>query len=169
MNICILAPRFSLPESGGDLLRVNHIAKYLKAKGHRIVLVAYTEGEPRIDLCEGLYDSVYTIRRNPADSLFYSAIFLLRGKPIQCGYYWSKRYLRLLKEVVNREHPDLYVAHLILIMPFVNAVGWLMRFFANCFDKAFCCESPRIAMEGRLSFENATFKSERKHIVWHGR
>ena len=49
MKICILTPRFPVPECGGDLLRINYIARYLKAKGHQLILVSYTEETPDLD------------------------------------------------------------------------------------------------------------------------
>jgi hypothetical protein len=32
MKICILTPRFPFPENGGDVLRINNIARYLKSR-----------------------------------------------------------------------------------------------------------------------------------------
>ena len=46
MKYCILTPRFPFPENGGDVLRINNIAKYLKSAGHELVLVSFCEGNP---------------------------------------------------------------------------------------------------------------------------
>ena len=89
MKICILTPRFPLPECGGDLLRINYIARYLKSQGHQLVLVSYTEEMPDMKAAKELYDKVYTVKRNKVASAFYSALFMLTGRPIQCGYYYS--------------------------------------------------------------------------------
>ena len=61
MKICILTPRFPLPECGGDLLRINNIARYLKSKGHSLVLISYVENPHEYDLqaAKELYDYIY--------------------------------------------------------------------------------------------------------------
>lgn len=123
MKICILTPRYPLPEAGGDLLRINNIARYLKTQGHQLILVSYTEGTPDLALGATVYDKIYTIKRSKWASLFYSALFILQGKPIQCGYYYSKSYLRLFRKVVVRETPDIYVSHLTRMVSFIDAVG----------------------------------------------
>ena len=120
MKICILAPRFPLPEAGGDLLRINNIARYLKSKGHFLILVSYTEREPALEEAKKLYDKIYTVKRHRATSAFYSATALLTGHPIQCGYYYSRSYLKMFREVVSNEQPDLYISHLIRMVPFIK-------------------------------------------------
>lgn len=120
MKICILTPRFPFPECGGDLLRINYIARYLKSRGHQLILVSYTDESPDMETARKLYDKVYTIKRSKWKSLFYSALFLLKGKPIQCGYYFSKGYEKLFHEVVKKEQADLYVSHLLRMVPFTD-------------------------------------------------
>ena len=44
MNICILTPRFPYPQFGGDALRINEIARYLKQQGHHLILVSLSDG-----------------------------------------------------------------------------------------------------------------------------
>lgn len=123
MKICILTPRYPLPEAGGDLLRINNIARYLRSQGHQLVLVSYTESDPDLELGATVYDKIYTVRRSKWDSLFYSALFVIKGHPIQSGYYYSKRYLRLFREVIQKENPDLYISHLARMVPFIDEVG----------------------------------------------
>ena len=43
MNICILTPRFPYPQYGGDALRINEIAHYLKRRGHTLTLVSLSD------------------------------------------------------------------------------------------------------------------------------
>lgn len=122
MKICILTPRFPLPECGGDLLRINNIARYLKSKGHSLVLISYVENPHEYDLqaAKELYDHIYIVKRHKWSSVFYSALFMLVGRPIQCGYYYSSRYKRLFQDVVRKEQPDLYVSHLLRMIPFIE-------------------------------------------------
>ena len=120
MKICILTPRFPLPECGGDLLRINYIARYLKSLGHQLVLVSYIEDSPDIEATKELYDKVYTVKRSKLASVFYSALFMLTGRPIQCGYYYSSAFNKLFKKVVKTENPDLYISHLLRMVPFLE-------------------------------------------------
>lgn len=120
MKICILTPRFPLPECGGDLLRINYIARHLKSQGHQLVLVSYTEGTPDIEAAAELYDKIYTVKRSKIASVFYSALFVLTGRPIQCGYYYSLTFNKLFKKVVKTENPDLYISHLLRMVPFLE-------------------------------------------------
>ena len=109
-----------MPECGGDLLRINNIARYLKSKGHQLVLVSYTEETPDIDAAQELYDKVYTVKRNKIASMFYSALFMLTGRPIQCGYYYSRAFNSLFKKVIKKEKPGLYISHLLRMVPFLE-------------------------------------------------
>ncbi len=120
MRICLLTPRFPLPECGGDLLRINYIARYLKAQGHQLILVSYTEEAPDLDAAKEIYDKIYTVERKKLNTLFYSALFMLTGRPIQCGYYYSRTFDRLFKKVIKEEKPDLYVSHLLRMVPFLE-------------------------------------------------
>lgn len=120
MKICILTPRFPMPECGGDLLRINYIARHLKSQGHQLILVSYTEDNPDIEAAQKLYDKIYTVKRSKKASMFYSALFMLTGRPIQCGYYYSWAFNRLFKKIIKTEKPDLYISHLLRMVPFLE-------------------------------------------------
>lgn len=124
MKICLLTPRFPFPENGGDVLRINNIARYLKSEGHNLCLVSFVEGNSQItDEARSLYDSIYTVPRKSLISAISAGIHLLCGKPIQCGYYFSFKYLSVLKEVIAKEKPDWYVAHLLRMSPYLEKLG----------------------------------------------
>lgn len=120
MRICILTPRFPIPENGGDVLRINNIARYLKAQGHQLVLLSFYENECDIKEAQKLYDKVYVVKRHGFVSFFYALLFWLSGKPIQCGYYYSKAFNRLFREVIETEMPDKYIAHLLRMVPYLE-------------------------------------------------
>lgn len=120
-KICILTPRFPLPENGGDVLRINNIARQLKREGYQLVLVSFEEcGAPQIFEAERIYDKVYTVHRGKLYSLWQSLIHLLSGRAMQCGYYYSGNYKRMLKHVIETEKPDLFIAHLLRMMPYLD-------------------------------------------------
>ena len=64
MKICILTPRFPMPENGGDVLRINNIARYFKSQGHELLLVSFYDTPIDMNEAMRLYDKIYTVRRN---------------------------------------------------------------------------------------------------------
>lgn len=125
MKICILTPRYPFPENGGDVLRINNIARYLKSKGHELILVSFCEnkGPYHPKNIADLYNYVYVSQRSRCASTFFSLLFFLCGKPIQCGYYHSSSYKHLLKNVTNKHNPDLYISHLLRMTPYLESIG----------------------------------------------
>lgn len=124
MKILILTPRFPFPENGGDVLRINNIARYLKKQGHKLVLLSFVENEYSDTVCqEKLYDTIYTVRRCNIMSMFFSIWYLIIGKPMQCGYYYSPRFISKLKEVVYKERPDKYLSHLLRMTPYLECLN----------------------------------------------
>lgn len=126
MKICILTPRFPFPENGGDVLRINHIAGYLKSQGHELILLSFCEGvipEGVRKDAEALYDTIYSVKRNKLSSFLYSFLYFVSGKPIQCGYYHSGKYMRSLKRIAMNHHPDLFISHLLRMSPYLERLG----------------------------------------------
>ena len=121
MKLCLLAPRFPFPENGGDVLRINNIARYLKSKNHELVLISFYEDEIKLKKeYFSLYDTIYMIKRTKAVSLLFSALFALSGRPIQCGYYFSLAFLRQLRRTIREELPDEFVSHLLRMVPYLE-------------------------------------------------
>lgn len=122
MKICILTPRFPFPENGGDVLRINAIARYLKKNNHELILVSfYDKKNPDIEAAYSCYDRVYLTHWNRLVSLVYSFLYFISRKPIQCGYYYSPFYSRLFKKVVKKEKPDLYISHLLRMSAYLKS------------------------------------------------
>lgn len=120
MKICILTPRFPFPENGGDVLRINNIARYLKKQGNELILISFYESYTDMASAKKLYDKIYVIKRKKIESILYSLLFLLSGKPIQCGYYYSERYWKLFKKIAETEKPDRYISHLVRMAPYLT-------------------------------------------------
>ena len=122
MKICILTPRFPFPENGGDVLRINNIARYLKGKNHELILISFSENNCKIlEEYHQIYDKIFTIRRTKINSLFMSLFFALTGRPIQCGYYFSLSFLKEFKKILKTENPDLFLAKLYVSLNLENA------------------------------------------------
>lgn len=120
MKICILTPRFPFPENGGDVLRINNIARYLKQQGHRLILVSFANEESNMKEAYQLYDKIYTVKHSQVKALFMAAIYALMGRPLQCGYYHSGLFRRTFNQVVEKEHPQLFIAHLLRMAPYLD-------------------------------------------------
>lgn len=124
MKICILTPRFPFPQFGGDALRINEIARYLKGKGHSLILVSMSDGrDPAMNQAKSLYDEVYYVERKRFGSILNCAIGLIGSTPLQCSYYRSRRYMTLLRSVVEKHKPDLYISHLLRMVPYLEKLG----------------------------------------------
>lgn len=92
MKICILTPRFLFPENGGDVLRINNIARYMRKKGHELILLSFYDRDidPKyMEECNDLFDKIYLVKRKKITSLLGAISFFIRRKPLQCGYYYS--------------------------------------------------------------------------------
>lgn len=123
MTICILTPRFPFPENGGDVLRINNIARHLRAQGHRLVLVSFCEEYPDLGPALELFDKVYVVKRRKLQSIFFTIWFMFTRRPLQCGYYYSASFLSLLKQVITNEKPDLFISHLLRMSPYLEKCG----------------------------------------------
>lgn len=124
MKICILTSRFPFPQYSGGILRINEVCKYLKSKGHTLILVSLSDvSNPPINDAQELYDKVYYVKRGILTTLFNCLISFFKGRPLQCGYYNSNKYRKLLCKVIEEEQPDLYIPHLLRMVPYLEELG----------------------------------------------
>ncbi len=121
MKLCLLAPRFPFPENGGDVLRINSIARYLKSKGNELILISFCFGEIKLkkEYFE-LYDTIYIVKKHKISSYIFAFLFALIQKPIQCGYYFSESFLRQFRRTLKNENPDECVVHLLRMVPYLE-------------------------------------------------
>ena len=123
MKICILTPRFLFPENGGDVLRINNIARYLKKKGHELILLSFYDKDIEskyMKECNDLFDKVYLVKRKRISSLLGAISFFIRRKPLQCGYYYSSKMKNKFKDIIKQENPDLFISHLLRMTPYLE-------------------------------------------------
>ncbi len=121
MKLCLLAPRFPFPENGGDVLRINSIARYLKSKGNELILISFCFGEIKLKKeYFDLYDTIYVVKKHKISSYIFAVLFALIQKPIQCGYYFSTEFLRQFRRTLKTEKPDECVSHLLRMGPYLE-------------------------------------------------
>lgn len=120
MRICILTPRFPFPENGGDVLRINNIARYLKSQNHELILLSFTQGTPPMKQAYELYDRIYTTPQNKLHGLFFAGLNMLGRRPLQCGYYHSWKIQKLLRNIIQTEQPHIFISHLVRMAPYLD-------------------------------------------------
>jgi glycosyltransferase involved in cell wall biosynthesis len=163
MKICILTPRFPFPENAGDVLRINNVCRYLKSKGHTLILVSYGTKNNAIPE-EPLYDTIYWVKRNKIVSFINSIFAILLNKPIQIGYYFSFAYLLKFKQTIKLEHPDLFVSHLLRMVPYLNICHLQNRSIVD-FPDAFSKMYTLAAKVSYLSLKKLIYSFEKKRIA----
>jgi hypothetical protein len=165
MKICILTPRFPFPENGGDVLRINNIARYLKSNGHILILVSYFNDKNSMGiLSEQLYDKIYYVKHGKFAAFVFSMLSFLSGNPIQIGYYFSLTYLIKLSNVISREKPDLYIAHLLRMVPYLNILHLQNKSVVEMTDALSKTYSISTAIKG-FSLKKIIYRIERKRIA----
>ena len=123
MKLCLLAPRFLFPENGGDVLRINSIAHYLKRKGNELILISFCFGEIKLKKeYFDLYDTIYIVKKRKFSSYIFAVLFALCRKPMQCGYYFSTGFLRQFRRTLKSERPDECVAHLLRMVSYLESM-----------------------------------------------
>ena len=163
MKICILTPRFPIPENGGDVLRINNIARYFKSQGHELLLVSFHDTPIDMDEAMRLYDKIYTVKRNKIVSMLNSLLFLLSGRPIQCGYYHARAFTKKFNEVLEKEHPDMFIAHLLRMAPYLEKAGLTNRSTVEMTDALSKTYSMSSNAKGGL-LKKIIYRMERKLI-----
>lgn len=163
MKYCILTPRFPFPENGGDVLRINHVARYLKQQGHQLCLVSFRQAETDMREATQLYDSIYTVPLTKMQSYFYSLIYWLTGKPMQCGYYHSSTFEHTLQAVIEKEHPDMFVAHLLRMTPYLESLGLQAKSIVEMTDALSKTYALAGIAQGR-SWMKLIYRLEQQHI-----
>ncbi|MFO8054470.1 MAG: glycosyltransferase [Bacteroidales bacterium] len=100
MKLLIVLPRIPYPLEKGDKLRAFHQIKALSEK-HTIVLLATGK---RSDINHASYDhlqpycsEIHYFVRGFFSQLWHTAVFFLRGRPLQCGYFYSSRARKLIQ------------------------------------------------------------------------
>jgi glycosyltransferase involved in cell wall biosynthesis len=169
MKICILTPRFPFPENGGDVLRINSIARHLKNNGHTVILISLYAGDDicnryKYNYCDRLYDKIYYIKFTKLESFINSLIAFFLNRPIQVGYYFNLRYLATLNKIKKYDNPDLYIAQLLRMVPYTNLLHIQDKTIVDMAD-ALSKTYGMIKLSGRASLKKIIYRIEKKRIA----
>jgi len=173
MKICILTPRFPFPENGGDVLRINNIARYLKEQNHKLILVSFTQGNPNLKQAYQLYDEIHCVKQNMFHAIIRAFLFMLVGRPLQCGYYYSWRIKKTINLIEQDIKPDIYISHLLRMTPYLDNRNLRSRTIVEMTDAlsktyALSVRSSRITLKRFIySLEYKLIKNYEQYIVHH--
>lgn len=160
MKICILTARFPFPQYGGGALRINEIARYLKKQGHELVLVSLLDNsQPELEEASRIYDRIYHVVRSPRNSYLHCILNVFKMKPMQCGYYYSNEYRALLKNVISQEKPDLFIPHILRMVPYIEELGLEKKTIVEMTDALSKSYAQSIRAEG-VGFKRIIFYLE---------
>ena len=104
MKIAVLLSRVPFPLEKGDKLRAYHQLREL-SKRHEIYLFALNDGELHPDALKELepFCREIHIYRLPALGRLWNAFrFFLKGKPLQCGYFYRRSVFRNIRQEIAR-------------------------------------------------------------------
>ncbi|MBU1225698.1 MAG: glycosyltransferase [Actinobacteria bacterium] len=115
MRILVLAPRFPYPLDKGDRLTVFNLVRHF-SRLHDVALVTFLEpGQDPADR-RHLDDAAVRIDTVPLPrwrSYVRAVLGMLRGRPLQVGYYSSSQMRRTVARVIEEFRPDIVYSHTI--------------------------------------------------------
>ncbi len=127
MKILFASTRFPREKGSADSFTVFHLLKYFSSNGHKIHLICFDdknitpeEREQTKNFCE----SYSFIRFSLFQAIIFSFIFLIKGLPMQLGYFYSNRYKNALSNIVdNNKDFDIKYFHLIRSGHYAQILG----------------------------------------------
>lgn len=125
MKLLILLSRFPYPLEKGDKLRAYHQIRVLSQK-HELYLFALADQQVPSSSIEALAPYCQQIRVgkiNACSKLVNIFFALLKGLPIQCGYFFNRKAKKQLKDFVREVQPDNIYAQLVRTAPYVRDIS----------------------------------------------
>ena len=121
VRLLVLAPRFPYPLDKGDRLTVFNLVKHF-SRLHDVTLVTFLEpGQDPADRrhLDGFANRIETVPLSKWRSYLRAVVGMLRGRPLQVGYYSSPRMARRVEQVIREFEPDIVYAHTIRMAPYL--------------------------------------------------
>jgi sugar transferase (PEP-CTERM/EpsH1 system associated) len=122
LKIFVLLSRVPYPLEKGDKLRAYNQVKAL-SKRHEIYLFALNDAvlnEKSIEVLTSFCKEVHVFRLTKIMIAWNLLRFFFSGKPLQCGYFYSKRAQRRINKLLTAINPDHIYAQLIRTAEYVK-------------------------------------------------
>jgi len=122
MNLLVLLPRVPYPLEKGDKLRAFYQIKEL-SKYHDIYLVALQDGTLHPDALEKIKPyckEVILCKLSLITKCIGIVRAMLKGLPIQCGYFYSNRAKRKIQKLIRKIYPDHIYCFMIRMAEYVR-------------------------------------------------
>ncbi|MCL2290338.1 MAG: glycosyltransferase [Bacteroidetes bacterium] len=122
MKLLVLLPRVPYPLEKGDKLRAFYQIKEL-SKYHDIYLVALQDAPlhpEALEKIEPYCKEIHLIKLSWVSKCWGIVRALLKGLPIQCGYFYSNKAKRKIKNLINKIHPDHIYCFMIRMTEYVK-------------------------------------------------
>ena len=124
MKIFVLLPRIPYPLEKGDKLRAYNQIKQL-AKRNEIVLCALND-DPKVDEQQAFQAlqpycaSINFIKLSKPRILFGLMRAFFKGLPMQCGYFYNKKAVRKVNEIITKHRPDMLFGQLLRVAEYIR-------------------------------------------------
>ena len=114
-KILVVTTKPPFPLFSGDRLRIYNISKHLSKK-NKVDLI-YTGSKEKFKKKINFIDKFMFIRTNIIKRIFYTLFFLLKGKPLQVGFFFSQEMKKKIYSIY--ENYDCIIFHLIRASEFL--------------------------------------------------
>jgi len=127
MKLLVLLSRFPYPLEKGDKLRAYHQLKFL-SQNHDIYLIALNDrklSKQDIDAVKPLCKEFYMLHLSWWSKLCSIVLFLFKGLPLQCGYFYSKKAHKNIKQLIKTINPDHIYGQLVRVAEYIKREPYL--------------------------------------------
>ena len=125
MRILVVLPRFPYPLEKGDKLRAYHQLRQLAA-GHEVHLLALSHSNVKDEHLAALrphLGSITVVQLRPLACLLGILLFFLRGKPLQLGWWSSRKARRQCSRLLHQLKPDVLYCQMVRTLPTVQGAN----------------------------------------------
>ena len=126
LKVAIVYGRPPIPMTRADQMTVAHLIEFLAARGHEIDLYTLAGEEPLTEGARHWLSNrcrlVSITFKSKARSILDGVLAALRARPMQVGYFWSRRQARALAEGMrHRDYDVVYVYYIRSALVFQKA------------------------------------------------
>ena len=124
MRLFVLLSRVPYPIEKGDKLRAYHQLRYL-SKNNEIILCALNDLKPDPSAIEALRPyckSIHVINLSKFCILINMFKAFLKGKPLQIGYFYSKKAQKKIDRLIKETRPDHIYCQLVRVTEYVKTL-----------------------------------------------